>query len=344
MTILGKRINLPVVPGVNPLEDSTPLNTILFTDSDKIRFQNGKLRKIGGWERIFASNQERITGAARNIFSCRDKNGDPVTIIGTNTRLYAFIPDDGQNFYNITPLKTNAIPLPNAFTTEYNASVNVPFSTVRFSTIVTLTIRNYFQNFDQITISGVTGTYGGIPDTAINGTFAVNATNNSTIQLTLNAPATVTGNFIVNMTWSAGYLYVSYPSNGLPEGDRIGILGSTDVGNIQAAAINIEQVITNLVSEDVFVIQTGVVATSLVLSGGGNAITIQTQIDPGNIDQSSGYGYGGGPYGNGPYGDSKTFNTPSVVVYPRIWSMDKYGSDLIVTPGDGAINVPNLYV
>ena len=56
MTLLGKRIQLPINPLVNPLEDSTELDTIYFTNTDKVRFQNGKLRKLKGWNRIFSAN------------------------------------------------------------------------------------------------------------------------------------------------------------------------------------------------------------------------------------------------------------------------------------------------
>ena len=122
------------------------------------------------------------------------------------------------------------------------------------------------------------------------------------------------------------------------------IQGSSDVANILASAINIEQLITNIVSEDVFTIQTGTVATSLVTAAGGGSTTLQTQIAPGNPDVSLGYGYGGGQYGAGAYGDSKIFNGSDIVAYPRIWSMDKYGTNLILTPGDGPATSPNLYV
>jgi hypothetical protein len=344
MTTLGKRVKLAIIPGVNPLEDSTALNTLLFTDSDKIRFQNGKLRKIGGWQRIFSTNGELIQGAARNIFSCRDQNGNPVTIIGTHTRLYAYLPLQGEVIYNITPLSTDTTAIPNAFTTEYNASVTVEMITTRFSPVVTLIIPNYFTTNDNIQISGVSGTFNGIPGSSMNGTFPVEALSNAAIQLDFGPAATVTGTTSVDMTWASGYLYVNYPLNGLLEGDRIGILASTAVDGIPDTDINIEQLIAQTVDEDTFTIQTGVIATSLVVNGGGADTTIQAQIAPGNPNQSSGYGYGGGLYGVGDYGVSKFFNSSDSVQYPRIWSMDKFGSNLVLTPGDGLYTDPNLYV
>ena len=344
MATLGKRIKLAIIPGVNPLEDSTPLDTILFADGDKIRFQDGKLRKIGGWQRVFSNNNQTILGVARNIFSCRDPKGNPITIIGTTTRLYAYAPLLDYSFYNITPLNANTIAIPNAFSTEYNSAVDVPVNFTIRSPIITLEITNYFQDGDLINISGVTGTYFGIPAANINGTFPVTVVSNAAVQINVGIASDGTGQETANMTWAASYLYVNYPANGLLKGDRIKIAGSGNVDGILAASINGETIITNIVDEDTFIIDTDTIATSAVTAAGGAGTTIQTQIAAGIEEESIGNGYGGGNYGAGDYGDSKTFNDTDNVIYPRIWSMDKYGDNLILTPGDGASNVANLYI
>src|SRR6185437_9606603 len=168
--LLGKRVQLPIPSGVTPIEDATELDTIYFTDSDKIRFQNGKLRKIKGWKRVFSNNFQRITGAARNIFSYKDQNGKYITIVGTNTRLYAVV--SGTYFYNITPLQTSTTTLANSLSTEYNTGT-YDIATTNGSSVVTLSIQNYFNNNDQITISGMSGTINGIPASAFNNTFPV---------------------------------------------------------------------------------------------------------------------------------------------------------------------------
>jgi hypothetical protein len=344
MATLGKRIKLAIIPGVNPLEDSTPLDTILFTDGDKIRFQEGKLRKVGGWQRIFSQNNQTILGVARNIFSCRDQKGNPITIIGTTTRLYAYSPLQNDSFYNITPLNVTPIAIPNAFSTEYNSAVDVPVNFTIHSPIITLEITNYFQNGDLINISGVTGTYFGIPAANINGTFPVTVVSNAAVQINVGIASNGTGQDTINMTWAASYLYVNYPANGLLKGDRIKIAASGNVDGILAASINGETIITNIVDENTFTIQTDTIATSAVTGAGGAGTTIQTQIPAGVEEESIGYGYGGGNYGVGDYGDAKIFNNPDNVIYPRIWSMDKYGNNLILTPGDGASTDPNLYI
>lgn len=342
--LLGNRIAIPIVPGVNPITDSTELDTLLFTEGDKIRFQLGKLRKMKGCQRIFDSNNQQLTGYGRNIFSYRNAVNDPVTLIGTNTRLYAYYPNQSDQFYNITPLQTSTTNIQAAFSTEYNSLVSVSVDTISGSAVITLNITNYFEDNDEITISGVSGgPFNGIPASAFNGVFPVYAISNSQIQITVGAAATSSGAVSVTMTWSSSYLYVLFPANGLPVGDRVGILLSDAVGGIPAASINIENYITNVVDTNTFIIQTDTFATSSVTGGGGNSTTIQTQIAAGLTGESTGYGFGSNQFGAGLFGIVQP--GPTNINEPRIWSMDNFGDLVILTPGDpAATNTDNLYV
>ncbi len=342
---LGNRTKIPIIPGVNPSEDSTALDTELtFVDANRVRFQNGKLRQIGGWNRIFSNNFQTITGAARTIYSYNGADGTPITIIGTNTRLYADIND---TFYNITPLSLDTTSLPSAFTTEYNHLVSVNMTTTLGSSVVTLAINHFLNNNDQIQISGVTGgPYHGITAVGLNQTFSAFVTNQTSIQINTGVVATSSGVIAVTMTWATSYLYVAFTASGVVKGDRVGILLSSSVGNIPAASINIENYVTNIDTANIFIIQTDTIATSKVTAGGGASTTIQLQIPAGNADQSNGFGYGGGNYGVGLYGTPKEFTgfTP-LDTFPRIWSMDTFGGYLILTPGDPATSsTDNLYI
>lgn len=341
---LGKRSKIAIVPGVTPKEDSTALDTLYFTDSNRIRFQSGKLRQINGWNRVFFDNFQTLDGAARNIFSYHDSDANPITVIGTNTRFYAVVQ---SNLYNITPLSTDTVNIPNAFTTEYNAGVNVVVNTISGSSVVTLNITNYLNTNDTIQISGVTGgPYNGIPAASFINTFGANVLSGTQIQINTGSLATSTGSVTVNMTWATSYLYVTYAANGLPKGDRVGILLSSAVDGIPDTSINIENYITNVVNANIFTIQTDTIATSKVTAGGGASTTIQIQIDAGNYNQSAGFGYGGGNYGTGNYGIPKAFtNFTQLNATPRIWSTDTFGGFLILTPGDPVTSsTDNLYV
>jgi len=342
--LLGKRSVIPIVPGVNPNEDSTALDTLYFTDANRIRFQNGKLRQIGGWQRFFSNNFQTITGAARTIYSYYTSTNTPVTIIGTNTRLFAKV---YSTLYNITPLQNTSTLIPNSLTTEYNSSVAVDVTTVAGSSVVTLTINHYLNNGDNIQISGVAGgPYNGIPASNFNNTFICYANNQTSIRINTGANATATGTVTINMTWATSYLFVNYVGHNLPKGDRIWIQGSTDVANIPAAQINIQNYVTNVVDADNFTIQTNTIATSGISAAGGALTNITTQIAAGNADQSNGSGYGGGLYGVGNYGVAKSFGSFNTLNdKPRIWSMDSFGGDLILTPGNPQTSTDdNIYI
>ena len=342
--LLGKRIQLPIIPGVNPISDSTELDTVFFTSADKVRFQGGKLRKLKGWQRIFPANNMNVTGFCRNVFSYRDAFDNTIEIFGTNTRLFAYFPTNGDFFYNITPLQTATTNIPNSLSTEYNSAVVVQLQTTAGSPTVNLYINNYFDDNELITISSVVGgPFGGIPAASLEGSFPVQVVNSSEITFTVPTLATATGVFAVTMTWASDYLYVNFPANGLPLGDRIKIQLSTDVDGIPAADINVENIITNIVDADNFVIQTGITATSKVISGGGAATTIQQQITAGAVDQDEGNGFGSNQFGLGLFGADLP-NTSKNITFPRIWSMDNFGANLILTPGDPASSsTDNLY-
>jgi hypothetical protein len=338
MTILGKKAVVPIVSGVMPLEDSTELDTLYFTNTDKIRFQNGRLRKLKGWNRLFSTNFQTIKGAARNIFSYTNAAGNPISIIGTNTRLYAVI---NNTFYNITPLVTSTTTIANAFTTEYVTGTYAVTTTIG-SPIVTISLFNYLNSGDSIQIGSASNTVNGIPAASFNNTFQVNVINNQ-IQINTGTNATSSGTATLNFQWATSYLYVNYTNHGYTKGDRIKILAASDVGNILAASINKENYVTNIVDNNTFVIQTNIIASSLVSAGGGASTTIQGQIAAGLVDQSEGFGFGGGNFGAGNFGAQGAFAAPGT--YPRIWSMDTYGNTLILTPGDPATtSTDNLYV
>lgn len=341
---LGNRSVIAIVPGVTPEEDSTALDTLYFTDSDRIRFQNGKLRQINGWVRLFSDNFQTIIGAARTLFSYRDAEGNPISIIGTHLRLYAKIVN---SYYNITPLNGAPEALPNSLTTEYNAAVPVVVTTTAGSSVVTLTINHYLNNGDAIQISGVGGgPYHGIPAASFNQTFSAFVLNQTSLQINTGAIATSSGNVTVTMTWATSYLFVSDTASGVVKGDRIAIAGSTAVDGIPDTSINIENYVTNIVNANEFTIQTDTIATSKVTAGGGAGVTIDFTIPAGNADQAYGFGYGGGLYGTGLYGTARAFTNFSVLSStPRIWAMDTFGGNLILTPGDPATSTTdNIYI
>lgn len=333
MPTLGTKTLIQIAPGVSPETDLTNLESIYYTNGDKIRFQHGKLRKLNGWIRKLSTNNQRIYGAARTVYNYTPTDGIERTIIGTSENLYVY--QQGA-FYNITPLETSNVSIANSLDTVYYTDAGYSVSTVTNSNVVTFNIPHWLNVGDSVAISGVVGTVGGVSSTLLNDTFIVIAIPNSfSFQVIVGATASSndTGGG-TNITYATAQLIITLTNHELTIGDRIKIASAATVGNILDTAINKENIVTAVISLNQFVITTTIIASSLVTAGGGGSAVLYKQIASGNQDASYGFGYGGGLYGQGVYGVGKSFI--GGFGYPRIWSCDTYGNNLIVTPGNGS--------
>lgn len=136
----------------------------------------------------------------------------------------------------------------------------------------------------------------------------------------------------IDTTNASSIIVFNAAAHGQVAGDRVKIHTASDVGGITAATyINKEHIITS-VTTNTFSVDCGFAATSTVTGGGGGGTRYHKQISAGNENQAIGYGYGGGLYGVGLYGVGKTFT--NTLTYPRIWSIDIFGNDVIVCAGD----------
>ena len=72
-----------------------------WIDSDKIRFWNGKVEKLGGWQKLTTTQFE---GKCRGLFSWRDLSDNALLAIGTNTHLYIYL---GGVLSDVTPVENN---------------------------------------------------------------------------------------------------------------------------------------------------------------------------------------------------------------------------------------------
>lgn len=165
--------------GVNPSPDSTPNNTPYWTNMDKMRFYDGALRKIGGWEQA-QTEGVAITGVARRIFSYF-YNGKFYYLIGTHTKLFEYVQGVVTN---ITPLKTTGVTLaanPMTFTNGSN----------------TITIADPLAgraNGDRVKISGIGGAARGVPQAEMEKEHIISGVVASTsFQITVTTAATSSG-------------------------------------------------------------------------------------------------------------------------------------------------------
>ncbi len=337
--LVGSRNLLNIPPGIN--KDNNSFTSLVYTDAQQMRFYNGLPEMIGGWNNASFGNEEQLTGVPRTIFSYLDNAGIKHTLIGTNTALYVY---QSNNIFNITPLETTTTSIPNSLSTNYQIIGTNPIATTINTRTLTLTyspmVQGIFQIGDVIKISGAVADIGGIPLAEINLTHVVTAVTATTIDVvvTSTATSTATGGGAAVLI-STRVLNVAQLAHGYSFGNRIGITGAASMGGFMDTDINKEVIIRNISTNaySIYLSQTTDFATSSVTADGGAATEVQGQIAAGNCTFSAGLGYGGGPYSAGSYGTAKTFTNGYTL--PRIWSIDRYGDGVLLTPGDGS----NLY-
>jgi len=151
-------------------------------DCDKIRFFSGYPQKLGGW---FKYTSETFLGTCRQMFNYITSFTDNLLAVGTNLKVYIEV---GGIFYDITPLRET-------FTTSSTPSSDNCIDTTNASTTVNVNIVGHgCTTGDYVTISGVTGDPGGIPNAEINAEHVITRVDadNFTFVVTTAATSTTT--------------------------------------------------------------------------------------------------------------------------------------------------------
>jgi len=319
-----------ILPGVEPSTDNTGVATEHYTDADKIRFVGGKPEKIGGWQLLTLEYNTTILGCCRNIYSFVLDNIVRY-ILGTNTSLYSII---ASQHINITPVETTADALTDPFATNYGTLSNNPIATTVGTGNITVTdTAHKLRVGDPVKLSGASTT-NGITNTLLNATHTITAVTTDTYSFVVNGTASSTGSGGgASVVRSTKIISVTHATHGYSEGWNIEVDGATETGNniggIPIAEVNAPHQIRN-VTTNAYDIICSTFATSSV-SSQGNAVDIYPQIAEGACDSTIGQGYGMGRYGVGAYGVSKVGSTPT---QPRIWSFDRFGDFVLLTPGN----------
>lgn len=316
---------IEILPGVD--KDNTPLATQFYTDADGIRFYNGSPEKVGGCDSLTFNNGATIQGACRTIYSQRVTNIF-WTLYGTSSHLYS---SSGTTLTNITPLTTVTTSIPNSLATNYTTLGSNPITTTLGSATVTIAhTAHKLQGGDSIILSGAAGV-GGIPAGNFNTTQMVRSTttNSYTIIVATIATSAATGGG-ASVIEATNLITVTQTAHGFLDGNRILIAGATTTGGIPNTEINIQHIIRNVTTNN-YSFSNLTKATSAVTAGGGSDTTVQGEIPVGPVNASFGIGYGMGRYGVGLYGVAKT--SSDLLVQPRIWSFDRFGNNVVMTPG-----------
>jgi len=332
MATLAAQFNpFDIVPGVMPSTDATPSDIPCWASASRVRFDptTGRVRKLQGWMRQTFAYDNTIRGTTRTIFSATI-NQKVYTILGTNSDLYGLI---GSQLTNISPLDTSSVAAANSLATHYGTLANNPITTVNGSNdiVVADTDAARYQAGDSYTLSG-SAAVNGVPALDINVQHIVRAVGTNTITLHVATSATSSGSGGgAAVVRSDGLIRLTKNNHGLSNGDRVKISGAGNTGGILAASINAEFIIRN-VATNTFDFMTGGTATSSVSAAGGAGTVYYPQIAAGNLDEGLGQGYGAGLYGIGLYGTALV--SSSGITYPRIWVADRFGDNIVMTPGN----------
>lgn len=128
---------------------------------------------------------------------------------------------------------------------------------------------------------------------------------------------------------------VTHTAHGYADGDRIkmdGIAGA--LNGVPAGDFNREHIIT-YINANSYSIEVATVPTSTDATAGGASVAVYGQIAAGNSVQQTSSGMGAGDFGGGLFGAGGT-SASGVTDYPRIWSFDPFGNEVVMCPGDYA--------
>jgi hypothetical protein len=163
-------------PGIN--RDTTNYsNEGGWFECDKIRFFSGYPQKIGGWVK---TSPFSFLGVCRQLWNWITSFSDNFLAVGTNIKVYI---EAGSVFYDITPLRTTLV----------SPATNNCVETTSGSTTVTINVTSHgCENGAYVTISGVTGDVGGVPDAQINKEHEITRIDNDSFTITVTTAASST--------------------------------------------------------------------------------------------------------------------------------------------------------
>jgi len=147
-------------------------------------------------------------------------------------------------------------------------------------------------------------------------------------------PIRATANLVnaFTTTNTTANITISDTTHGATVGDFVTISStSTAVGGIAAATLDAEYEILSVTNVDAYIIQSSATATSTAGPTGNCTVTYQLNVGP--SIQSFGFGWGAGFWNAGTWNTPRT--TSQITIDARLWSINNWGEDLIITQKDG---------
>jgi hypothetical protein len=309
-------------PGLNR-EGTNYSNEGGYYDGDKIRFRSGFPEKLGGWIRLSAN---LFLGIARALWNWASLNGSNYLGVGTNLKYY--IEFSGQ-YYDVTPITSTAT-LDNVISTGFTTLVaNLTANADTFS----LTDGTYFpQNSGLVQINNEQIFYTALSANVATG--CIRGFNNTTV-----------ASHLANANVASGYIFLddSAAPNAAIERQFVILSNSTAVDGFSANLINQEHQAFKYTTGAGFFFLASTSDNNLanvtfsnasVVSGGGNAITVEYLTEPGLDVFTIGTGWGAAPWGFYGWGNAAPTGIGQQL---RIWTNDNFGQDLVYAPRGGEI-------
>jgi hypothetical protein len=136
----------------------------------------------------------------------------------------------------------------------------------------------------------------------------------------------------ISTTSSSAIVTITDTAHGADVGDFVTLSSvNTAVGGIPAATLDAEYEILSIANVDAYTIQSSATASSAV--GPIANCTVNYQLNIGPSLQTFGYGWSSGAWSAGTWGTART--TSNVTIDARLWSINNWGEDLIITQKDG---------
>jgi hypothetical protein len=150
-----------------------------WRDGDMIRFREGFPQKLGGWAKYSVTT---VLGICRTLWVYATSFPDVILCIGTNKKIYL---ETGTVLNDITPLRT----------TLSSAQTDNNMETVNGSTTVIFNLASGIHGAatgDYVTIGGVTGAIGGVPNAEVNINHEVTVIDSNSFSIVVTTAATST--------------------------------------------------------------------------------------------------------------------------------------------------------
>jgi hypothetical protein len=172
-------LKLQFRPGIN--RDQTNYgNEGGWYDCDKIRFRSGYPQKIGGWVKYTPTS---FSGVCRQMWNWTTSYSDNFLGLGTNNKVYIEV---AGTINDVTPLRASN-PTLSTPTTDNCVSTTVSTRTVK----ITLTSHGAVTG-SFVTVAGVTGNPGGVPNAQINANHMVTVLDANNFTFTVATAASST--------------------------------------------------------------------------------------------------------------------------------------------------------